>query len=112
PICRIHPWALIGCAVAALVGRGVVAWWVARASRTSRTSVTSTASDSRVETATERTPRAGEAVSSRFGRPRAWATELTPLAQGPYGSAGGSETGWGTRRGTHTAATGAPPDPR
>jgi hypothetical protein len=61
-----------------------------RASRASSTSAASAASDSRLETATERAPRIGEAVSSRFGWPRAWGTELIRLAQVPYWSVGGS----------------------
>jgi hypothetical protein len=67
PMRRIHP-----------AGRGChhrwlpVGWsWLGRASRASSTSVASTATDSRLETATERAPRTGEAMSSRLGWPRA-----------------------------------------
>src|SRR5215217_1142835 len=76
--------------------------WLARASRASSTSAASTASDSRLEMATERAPRTGEAVSSRFGWPRAWGTELIRLAQVPYWSAGGSTMAWVTRRKSST----------
>jgi hypothetical protein len=69
--------------------------WSARASRASSTSAASTASDSRPETATERAPRTGEAVSSRLGWPRAWGTALVPFAQVPYWSPGGSTMAWG-----------------
>ena len=69
PMRRIHP---------AGRGRGChhrwlpVGWsWLGRASRPSSTSVASTATDSRLETATERAPRTGEAMSSRLGWPRA-----------------------------------------
>src|SRR4029450_4621307 len=79
--------------------------WLVRASRASSTSAASTVSDSRLETVTERAPRTGEAVSSRFGWPRAWGTELIRLAQVPYWLAGGSTMAWVTWRATNRTAT-------